>query len=268
MKYAFMSFSSPESSMEELFSMASKFGYDAVELRVAANHSHKVEADLNREQRRVLKKKIGQSPVKVCALASSCRFADPETNEENIRSALQYIRLASDIGVPAVRVFGGSIPEGVSRESAIEQVAASLSRLVDEAGKQKVYVCMETHDDWRDPHIVARVMEAVNHPFIAVNWDVMHPVLAGFTVEEAFCALKKWIGHVHIHDTGLGESMFGPIGHGMVDHSKVLELLGDVRYEGWLSGEWINWGDCEEYLPRELKVMKEYEDALKKRRAN
>jgi len=38
--------------------------------------------------------------------------------------------------------------------------------------------------------------------------------------------------------------------------------LRTIPYEGYLSGEWINWSDpYEAHLPRELATMKSYERA-------
>ena len=51
-------------------------------------------------------------------------------------------------------------------------------------------------------------------------------------------------------------------GTGDVDHKQVLELLGSGGYEGYLSGEWINWEPPEVHLPREIATLRGYERAL------
>jgi sugar phosphate isomerase/epimerase len=50
-----------------------------------------------------------------------------------------------------------------------------------------------------------------------------------------------------------------PIGQGAYDHRRVLELLQAEGYDGYLSGEWINWEPYEVHLPRELATLKQYE---------
>jgi hypothetical protein len=57
-------------------------------------------------------------------------------------------------------------------------------------------------------------MKKANHPAIAVNWDIMHPVRRSYaTIEESFEVLKPWIQHLHIHDGSTQKSLL-PIGEG------------------------------------------------------
>ena len=123
-------------------------------------------------------------------------------------------------------------------------------------------VCLETHDDWTHPAHVAALMQRANHPNIAVNWDIMHPVRqSNVTMDEAYAALKPWIRHVHFHDgvTVDGQLKLAPIGQGDTDHRRAVQLLQDVGYDGFLSGEWIDWEPYATHLPRELATMKDYE---------
>ena len=257
-----MTFSAPTADLDELFAIAREYGYTGIELRLDSNHRHGVETSLAADQRRAVAKTLSASDITTCALACSCRFADAGANAGQVRIAKDVVDLADDIGVPIVRVFGGKIPDGVTREAAADAVVEALSEIGDHIGQRNVTVCLETHDDWRDPHAVADVIRRVGHERIAINWDVMHPVRAGFPLDEAFTAMKPWIRYVHIHDTTDGDELFAPIGEGIVDHKRVLELLHAHRYDGFLSGEWINWGEHTEYLGREIEAMRKYEAEL------
>ena len=46
---------------------------------------------------------------------------------------------------------------------------------------------------------------------------------------------------------------------GIVDHKRALELLKEMGYEGYISGEWIQWEPAEVHLPRELATLKRLE---------
>jgi sugar phosphate isomerase/epimerase len=67
-----------------------------------------------------------------------------------------------------------------------------------------------------------------------------------------------------MHDvfTAAGSPDYTAFGTGDVDHKQVLELLRGGGYEGYLSGEWINWEPAEVHLPREIATMRGYERAL------
>jgi sugar phosphate isomerase/epimerase len=135
--------------------------------------------------------------------------------------------------------------------------------VADHAGERNVILTCEVHDDWCDPKDWVPVMQAVHHPAIAINWDIMHPVrVADYTIEESFKVLKPWIKHVHFHDgiiTENGGVELKPAGEGIVDHKRAVELLQENGYTDFLSGEWINWSSYDEHLPRELAIMKSYE---------
>lgn len=272
MKYAFMSFSTPESTLGEMIEIARRFGYDALEPRLDSGHAHGIEVSLDAEARRAVRDRMAAASVELCCLATSLRYADPAAADATVRDSHQRIDLAGDLGVPALRVFGGKIPEGLSREEAIEKTARLMASVADHAGERGVTLCMETHDDWCDPRHVAAVLRLVDHPAAAANWDIMHPVrVAGCTMDEAFEALKPWIRHVHVHDgMGPGTAKFEaigtgdidqmmPIGTGGIDHRRALQLLKSIGYAGAVSGEWIKWEPYEIHLPRELAALRKLE---------
>jgi sugar phosphate isomerase/epimerase len=262
LKYSFMSFSCPQASFDEMLALARQYGYDGVEPRIDAGHAHGIEANISGNVRREIQQKALDAVVAICCVATSCTFTDPQHYEQQLDMVRSCIDLASDIGSPKLRVFGGQISHGMSREEATNQVAESLEQVATYAEERNVVLCVETHDDWSNPAHLAEVMRRVNHPAIAVNWDIMHPVRqGGATMDEAFNILKPWIRHVHVHDglKRLDEIVLKPIGQGEIDHRRALELLDAAKYDGYVSGEWINWEPYETHLPRELATMKSYE---------
>jgi sugar phosphate isomerase/epimerase len=263
-KYAFMTFSCPTLALADVLALARRFGYDGIEPRIGESHRHGVELDAGAAQRAEFKRAAAEARVAICCVATSLRYSDPQDTRRRIAETRQAIDLAADIGAPAIRVFGGQLAAGLRRYEAIRLVADSLRSAADHARERGVTVCLETHDDWCDPAHVAEVMRRVNHPAVAVNWDFMHPGRGpGATVEESFNLLKPWIRHVHFHDgtDRGGELKLTPIGTGEVNVRRAVELLEDAGYQGYLSGEWINWEPAEIHLPRELAAIKGFQRA-------
>jgi sugar phosphate isomerase/epimerase len=264
MKYAFMSFSCPRLSLAEMLALAARLGYDGIEPRLRSGHSHGIETTMDSAARRAARQQSDDSGIRLACLATGLTFADPAKAAASVEEARRCIALAADVGCDRLRVFGGPLPAGLTREQAIDEVATSLSSLADEAGAAGVALCLETHDDWTDPAHVAQVMRRVGHPAIAVNWDIMHPARQSkVSMDDAFDALRPWIRHVHFHD-GMDEAsglVLKPVGEGVIDHRRAVELLQLEGYTGYLSGEWIDWEPYEVHLPRELAAMKSYEGA-------
>lgn len=262
MKYAFMSFSCPELTLAELLALAGKLGYDGIEPRLAAEHRHGIETTIGAEQRRAIRQQVAAGKIALACLATSCKYADPQTVAANVAETQRCIDLAGDLGCPRLRVFGGALPTGVSREQGIELLAGALSQVAEQAQARGVTVCIETHDDWSHPAHLAEVMRRVNHPAIAINWDIMHPIRQGqITMDAAFAIVQPWIRHVHFHDgsASLDKLELLPIGKGDIDHRRAVQLLQGMHYTGYLSGEWIAWEPYAEHLPRELAAMKAFE---------
>jgi sugar phosphate isomerase/epimerase len=93
----------------------------------------------------------------------------------------------------------------------------------------------------------------------------MHTIRVAHTsVDEAFSTLQPWIKHVHVHDGAdrADKLVFLPIGAGEYDNHRVLELLQSTNYDGYLSGEWINWEPGEVHLPREIQSLRALERAI------
>ncbi len=262
MKFSFMTFSCPELELGGVLDLARRYGYDGIEPRVDSQHRHGIEPAAAPQQRREIRRKVGASGIQLSCIATSCRFADPANARENAERARQCLELAADVGAPCVRIFGGKLGEGLGRAEAVQKVAMLLRPLAEQAYRRKVALCMETHDSWCDPADVAAVMRAVEHPGLAVNWDIMHPVRNKLaTIDQSFEQLRPWIRHVHVHDGVLrdGKLSLAPIGQGMVDHRRAVELLQTAGYTGFVSGEWINWSDAYPvHLPREIAALKQY----------
>jgi sugar phosphate isomerase/epimerase len=267
LKYSFMSFSTPEQSLDEMLETALRFGYDGVEPRVQAGHKHGLCFENPPTFLADARKKATEKGVAIACLATSCQFSNPETVSAMLDDARRAVDLASDLGSSCVRVFGGKTPDGVDQQRSLELITLSLQTLASHAANRAVVVCLETHDDWCDPKLVAEIMRRVGHPNVGVNWDVMHPVLRGFaTIEESFRILRPWIRHLHVHDGAPKQNGSGvdlaPMGLGQVNHRKVIELLLGAPYQGFVSGEWINFSPWEEHLPAELDTLRRYEREL------
>ena len=262
---AFMTFSTPELELAEVLSVAASFGYDGIEPRLDAGQAHGVEVTADAARRRQIRDMVRESGIKLACLATSLKFADPDQQAAMLDQARERIDLAGDLEVPCLRLFGGKIPAGLSREAAITGVAGCLRELAGLAAQRQVTLCFETHDDWCDPEHVAAVIRAVDHPAVAVNWDIMHPVRTGkASMRQAFDSLRPWIRHLHVHDgvTEGGKLRLVPIGEGAIDHREALVCLSETGYRGFISGEWIGWEPWETHLPRELAALKRIAEGI------
>ncbi len=266
MKFSFMTFSCPNLTWGEVLGIATRFGYDGVEPRAQSKHAHGIETTSSPGQRAALRRMADDAGVAIACLATSCSYTAATAGELSrmMADSRALIALAHDIGAPTMRVFGGQIPQGMDRPAAEKQVSECLAALAEEARAADVILCVETHDSWCNANDLARVLGLVAHPNVRANWDIMHPVNAGgMTMDAAFAALRPYVRHVHFHDgqrNAKGRLDLCPIGQGIVDHRRAIQLLRGIDFKGFLSGEWINWEPWQNHLPRELATMRSYLD--------
>ncbi len=260
MKYSFMTFSTPDLSLAEVLALASEYGYDGIEPRIDAKHAHGIEVSLSQTERAAARQQAADAGIALACLATSCKFNTPDAIDDMIAQAHDRIDLAGDLGIPALRVFGGGAGPQADGGPNVDFLVQAIATVADHAAERRVTICLETHDSWSDPKRVAAALRQVDHPAIAANWDILHPVRRGFaTVEDSFQALKPWIRHLHVHDGDGPDGRMVPMGTGIVDHRQAVQLLLSIDYQGYLSGEWINWRAPADHLPQELATLKSYE---------
>lgn len=257
LKYAFMTFSTPDMGLEEILDTAATYGYQGVEIRIQSHQAHRVGTDMTREERLRVRELFRERGLSLCALATGLKIADFDNRDKTVAEAGEIIDLASDLGTDRIRLFGGG-------ETDLDRAAETLGPILDRGESRGVIICLETHDSWSDPKTVKALLERVNRPCLRANWDVLHPVRKGYaTIQESFDLLEPWIEHVHIHDADFDVDAdsfsFKPMGEGSIDHKRVVACLKRMNYTGFISGEWINFEPPRVHLPREIKKLREYE---------
>jgi len=270
MKFCFMTWVCPEWEVPTLIAKCREYGYQGVEFRVECDHKHRVELEASPDYLRWVRESFAEAGLETPCIATSQRFSsnDPSERQEQIDLARRYIDLAATVGAPIIRVFGGPIPEGVSRESATKYMAEALREVGAHAAQCDVLVGLETHDHFSRAQDAVAVIEETNHPNIRCLWDIMHPITHGETMTEAFSYVKPHVIHCHIHD---GKKEDGNIvltfpGEGIVDHRQAMELLHTINFQGYLSGEFINWLPPEVVLPRYAEILSHYLEDIQKSR--
>ena len=247
MKYAFSTLACPAWSIEQVAEAATRMGYNGVELRLLdGNVIDPVTDRLKVIRATAICREHG---LEVCALDTSCTFnyANPEERARQMADLRNWIRLAKDVQVPLLRVFGGSgqsesIPPPSDQE-VNEWVAQSLRQVAHEAEQALVTIALETHDAFSSAHRVAEVLRAVDSAYVAALWDSHHPYRVGETAQEVIKVLGTRLAHVHVKDarrvTPAGSAwQLTLLGEGEVPVREQLELLVRHRYTGYVSVEW------------------------------
>jgi sugar phosphate isomerase/epimerase len=245
-KLSFSTLGCPDWTFEEILARGKACGFDGVGFRGVNG-----EIDLTKipefaaDQLPATRQRLANAGLAPAMVLSGARLIVPAAEvEANLRVAETHVEIAAGLGAPAIRVFGGQFPIGLSRAAAVERAARRLRRLGDFASARGVAVLLETHDDFADPALLRRVLEAAGHPAVGAVWDTHHTFrIAEASMQGAWDAIGPWVRAVDIKDSitdfaaPLGYR-YVPLGEGDVPVAEAVGVLRAGGYAGWLTCEW------------------------------
>ena len=251
MKLSFMTWSCPDWDCGEIIKAGKKYDYQGVEIRVESDHKHRIELDLPKRDRKMVRRMFAEEGIEIPCVATSLQFAvgDDKQREDNLEKLKTYIVLAGDIGSPYIRVFGGDF----------------LREAAEYAEGTDVEILLETHDSFSVSNRARQVVTEAAHRKVNILWDIMHPVREMEDAEETYDHLRFFIRHLHIHDgfySSRGKMEVCFLGQGMVDHRTPMELLHQDGFPGYLSLEIIGKGEPEKWLKQYSERLREIEGSL------
>jgi sugar phosphate isomerase/epimerase len=244
---AFSTLGCPAWDWPRVLEFAHQHGFSAIELRGLQGNldlpSHAIFAADRMEQTR---KEIRDHKLRIACVSSSANLymEDPDKRAKELADARRFIDLASTLGAPYVRVFGGKAQSDnapVPDDPTKARVAAGLRELGQYAGPKSVTVIIESHDHFTSSATLKDVLKAADSEHVGLLWDAHHTFAASnedpeFTVKQ----LGPWIRHTHLKDSvGKGEDRkYVLTGTGNVPIERQIKALQSIGYKGFYCFEW------------------------------
>ncbi|WP_163380912.1 sugar phosphate isomerase/epimerase family protein [Cyclobacterium sp. SYSU L10401] len=212
--------------LPELIANCEESGLLGVELRT--EHAHGVETNLSARQRREVKKRFADSPVTCLGYGSNFayHYTDQAEVRENIEGTKQYLQLCKDIGATGIKVKPNGLPEEVSKEKTIAQIAASFNEVGRYASDLGQLVRVEVHGKLTQqlPNMKA-IFDQVTEESVKICWNCNDQDLLPPGLEANFNSVKKWFGDtVHIRELNEGD----------YPYQKLMNLFTQMNYKGWI----------------------------------
>jgi sugar phosphate isomerase/epimerase len=197
-----------------------------VELRT--QRAHKVEANLNAQQRKEVKKRFDDSPVVLVGMGCNFDFhhTDPAKVKQNIEGAQEYVKLSYDCGGSGVKVKPNSLPKGVPVEKTCEQIGKALNVLGKFAADYKQEIRVEVHGaGTSDLPVMKKIFDHVTVPSIGVCWNCNEQDLQGKGLEYNFNLVqKRFATTVHVRELNVGS----------YPYQQLMNLFVRMDYKGWI----------------------------------
>jgi sugar phosphate isomerase/epimerase len=187
--------------LETIIRILDEARFEAVELRTG--HKHGVEPSISQQERARVRRLFEQSKIRLVSYGTTCRFQSPDPAErrQQVDIAKQFVDLAHDTGALGIKIQPMGFPDGVSKETTIQNFGASLRELGDYGAGQKVEIWMEVHGrGTSDPPVAAAIVKAAGHTNVGVCWNSNDTDVTNGSVKASFELLKPWIKSVHINE--------------------------------------------------------------------
>ncbi len=244
LKLSFTTLGCPNWTLRQIAENAASMGYAAVDFRGLQDA---LDITMTAEFTTGLaatKRLFADLGVAISGIATSARYAtvDPVEREKQFDETRRNMELAAKLDARVLRVYGGRVPEGHTVDSILPALVENLRTIGDEAEAFGVTLALETHDDWTDSAVFARLMREANHPRVRVLWDLHHPFRTnGEPADVTYANLAPYTVSIHVKDsasTADDHHQYVLLGDGDVPLKQMLDLLVAGGYDGYAILEW------------------------------
>jgi len=256
-------------SLYENFIITKDAGYDSVELNLAASGEFSMESsDADIRVIRAYADKIGLDLPCVCtSLYWQYSLTSPDAERrktaENILQ--RQIDIAEILGAQHILCIPGSVGVDLNLDSMFDDLfnlpqdtrnevvdykeaydisCETLERMAHYARARNVIICVENVGNkyLLSPLEMARFIDEIGSKWVRAYFDVGNVFRIGYP-EHWINALGNRIAMVHLKDWSKRHASFVKLGDGDTDFTSLISVLRNVRYDGYLTVEYIGQGD-------------------------
>jgi len=264
MEFAFSANAFQEYDPVETVEVLADIGYEGVELLLGASHLHP--ADTDEDDVAAVENALDDAGLEI----SNCNAfmvtaedfqhpsyveTDPGYRQQRLDYTRECLRLADAFGADSISVQpGGPIPEGKSREWAMETFAEGMRSIAQTAEDLDVDLLIEPEPDLlietTDQYL--DIDGRIDSGAVGCNFDAGHLFCVGEDPAEAVGRLADHTPHYHLEDIPADRTHeHTQLGDGAMDIDGFLEAVEATGYEGFVTVELYPYQETAEETARE-----------------
>ena len=209
--------------------------------------------DITNEYLMSLKERTFRLGLDISGTAIGNDFCLPpgEARDENLKMCRDWIDYSAAIGAPVIRIFAGNVPKGDSEETAIERCVEAINQSLDYAATKGVCLALENHHGITStPAQMLKIIRAVKpSPWFGVNFDGGNFHTPDPYADMAEIAPYAINAQVKVDIVADGKKV-------PADLARVVKILKDAKYRGFLVLEYESDEDPFVAVPRHLKALR------------
>jgi len=237
-----------EYTLEDFFKKMQEIGYEAVEIRIHEDGCHlSPYAELSEAKK--IAKLAEDYGLEICCLASYAKLGFPwDRAERELDKMVRIARLADVTGARVFRIkvagYDPKLGYEAIRKLFREQAKELFKRL--SGVKAEAVPVVEQHGGGDMAHstgLLKDLLRGLDPDKIGVLFDPGNSVVIGWLpLELQIDIIKEYLKHVHVKNYKWdperpGRVIPSPLDDGIVDWARVVDILKELGYKGYLSLE-------------------------------
>ena len=191
-------------------------------------------------------------PIAGTAIANNFLLPPGAERDQEIAQAKQWIERAALLGAPHIRFFAGKIPKDGDLAALKAPLIAALKDCAEHAGRFGILLGLENHDAMTgDAASVLSLVDAVGSPWLGVNLDSGNFHTADPYDDFARCVPQAVNVQVKVEFKRKGSEV-----HEAMDFPRLVKILRDANYQGYVTLEYEAKEDPWTAIPREIAKLR------------
>ncbi len=178
-------------------------------------------------------------------------LTDRERRKAEVKLVKNWVEVAARLGAPVLRVFSGrELPEGYSRAEVTNWVVEALGECADYGAGSGVIIVLQNHWDFiRTAEQTVEILEGVNSPWLALNLDI-----GSYRSADPYSEIARVAPYAATWQ--IKENVFISGREVKTDLDRIMQIVGQSGYRGYLPIETLGAGDPRVKIPRFLAEVR------------
>jgi sugar phosphate isomerase/epimerase len=244
----FLTAKPPKMDLFDFVNLAADMALDAVEPT-----SYYFPPDVNNDYLHRLKQHAFNLGLDISGTSVGNNFCVPEgpARDEQLELVRTWVDRAAELDAPVIRIFAGTVPRGDSEDKAVERAIEGIKASLPYAAEKGVALALENHGGiTATPAQILRIVKAVDAPNFGVNLDT-----GNFHTEDPYADLAQLAPYAINVQVKSEISRKGQKKE-EADFAKVVNLLREAHYSGYVVLEYEAAEDPMVAIPRHLKTLR------------
>ena len=186
------------------------------------------------------------------AIGNDFCLPEGEARQASLQMCRDWIDYSATMGAPVIRIFAGNVPKGDSEDAARERCVDGINQSLQYAATKGVCLALENHGGITSTseQLLKIIREVKPSPWFGVNFDG-----GNFKTADPYDDLAKIAPYatnaqikIEVMPSGKKE---------LADLGRVIKILQDAQYRGFLVLEYESEEDPFIAIPRHLNTLRE-----------